>query len=293
MIGCKELCSFYTPIILIPLALLVCLGLGVTYYPMVVFVPLLMAFVDRLLFAGCQGRTLLFIAELSKFAIVFIGCYFPCYMNPFKGSLLMEFDYPGLILYFLIGFVFIPGLFLLQLIFFKKGTEELDVVLERDVVHGRGGKSNTVCILEGRGDIVPTVWKFFSEYFPGVFTAKKVSFYHKKPFHGVIEVGLVKSKLIISERPIEQKPTGFINFYRYRSARTSTDRSFQQHCQHLGYKPDIKFKVTNNVAVAEDAGMVNLIPVETPESTSEQKFVAIITKSYGKSFYFLKKIIKK
>ena len=278
-------------LMLIPLALLIFLSSDVNYYPMVIFVPLLMALVDRMFSVGCQGRRLLLIAELSKFLVVFIGCYFPYYINPllgFEGSLLMSFNYTRMTLFFFVGFVGLPALFFSQLIFSKKGTEELDVVLRREVVHGKDGKMNPACIQEGQGDIAPTSWKFLSDIFPGVFTTKKVSFYHKRSFLGVIEVGLEKTTAILTERPVEQTPTGFINFYRYRSGRNQTTKSFQQHCQHLGYKPYIKFKVMNDVA--DDAGMVNLIPVETPESTSEQKFVAIITKTYGKPSLSSKKI---
>ena len=289
LIDLKELCCYKAPLIIVGKVLLIIFTLDENYYPMVVFVPMLMAWVDRLQSGGCQELRFLFTFELSKFIVVLIGCYFPRYYNLFSGSLLMSFDYPGLALFFFVGFIAIPGLFFAQHFFSKKAAQELDLVLKREVIHGKAGKSNPVFIQEGQGDIVPTRWKILSVDFPSVFSNKKVPFYHSKSFLGVIEVGLTKSKYIFLVRPIEQMPTGYLHFYRYSSRRNPTSQYFPQHCQRLGYKPHIKFKVLNQRGYV---GMVNIIPVETPESTSEQKFVAIVTKSYGKPLFF-EKVMKK
>ena len=272
----QEIWKKKLPLVVGSLALMILLTLDNAYYPMVVFVPLLVAWIDRLQSHGCQWLPFLIINELIKFAIVLIGCYIPCYFAPFEENLLMGFNYLNLALFIFTGFILLPGLFFLQTLFSKKSQNKAKIVLIRKELHG-ASKSWPQMIQLGQGDIVATRERFFSRDRPDQYSMKKLLYYSPKLVSGVIEVEV--TKLIVRNERVLIRPTGNINFYTYKKRENPAASELPQHCQDLDYKPSIKFKALNR---GSEFAMLNLLPVETPECLTEQRFFAITLKSYGK-----------
>ena len=247
-----------------------------TFYPMVVFVPFLMAFVDRLQSFGCQHFRILIISEFSKFLIILVGCYVPFYISHLNFNLLMDFNYQNIAIFSSIGFILLPGLFYLRKYLSKRIIKNVDIELAREELHGKD-KDRPMMIQEGLGDIIPKRYKFLSKEFPHFYSSKKLPFYNPKSLLGVLEVEVIKI-LALNQEPMI-KPTGFLNIYTYKRKANPMASSLPQQCQELGYKPSIKFRVLNKL---QGIGSLNIIPVETPEASDEQRFVAITMNPYGK-----------
>ena len=273
----KEILWKKVPVILFSEVLLILLSLDLAYYPMVIFVPLLVAWIDRLQSRGCQRIQFLLLSEIIKFVITLIGCYCPYYIIPFQQTLLMGFDYCNLGLFIFVGFILLPTLFYLQLKFSSKPIKEAKIILFREELHGKNNRCPSL-IQEGQGDILLTKYRIGWVQLPHLYSNKKVLFYYSSSTRGVIEVE-VKQFEILNGRRKFLVSTGFINFYIYKSQTNLLAQSSPQHCQDLGYKPSFRIRVMkrNHLQL-----FLYLIPVETPEATNEQKFFAIIMESHGK-----------
>ena len=275
-----------SPLILVAACLLILVNLlGVENHLLIFFIPLVMALVDRSLSKSCQPLRGLLIFELSKFVIIFVGCFFPCYMIHTDNSLLMEFDYPNLALFFFVGFVALPGIFYLHIVFARKTIQTMEVELNRKELHGKS-RNNPICIQEGQGDIISTrscylknmIHDYISFYFN-----KKVVFYHPNFFVGVIEADFEMRRTHAGA--IKAKQTGYLNFYFYEKRENRRAGSLVQHCKQLGYKPSLRFRISKRW---NDYRVLNLIPVESPEATSAQRFIAVVmTKTSKLIFSFL------
>ena len=273
----KELCKKKGALVFVSMVLLTLLTIDMSYYPMVVFVPLLMAWLDRLQSRGCQPLRLLLILEMAKFTFILLGCYFPCSVIPDRYSLLMVFNYQNLSLFCFLGYILLPGLFFIQMVFSRKSIKRLRLELIRQEIHGNRSKNNPICIQKGQGDVIMKEFNLLSKKYPDPYFGKKVAFYCPTSFLGVIEVELTKAR--VPYKGLSLTPTGYLNFFRYKTRKDPLASSMPQHCEELGYRASIKFKVSNE---SRDHQKVNIIPVETPESTSNQKFIAIVLDNSGK-----------
>ena len=273
----KEIAKKKAPLMLLTETLLVLLTPDAAYYPMVMLVPFLMAFVDRLQSYSCQDIIILIPFEYFRYIIVIARCYLPWYVFPVQYNLLMEFNYPNIALYLFIGFILIPALFLLHVLLSKKSVKEAKLVLIRREIHGKT-RNCPMMIQEGQGDIIPTCYTEVSYEHPHEYSNKKWVYEYPNSTRGVIEVEI---KVIAVIRGITHLfSTGFINFYNYKSTRGRSFPSLPQHCQNIrGLKPSIRFRVLNK---GNGVLHLSIIPVETPEATNEQRFFAISLKSCGK-----------
>ena len=273
----KEICPKKVPLVLLSGLLLYLLTINPVYYPMTIFVPLLMAFLDRLQSHGCQQLNFLMLSELSKFTLILVVCYVPGYIIPSLHNLLMDFNLYSICLYVLVGFVIIPGLFLIENLLSRKSVKQSKTVFYREELHGRG-RDRPMLIQKGQGDILPTLCKLSSRETPHTYYNKKLWFHYPSSMPGIVEVEVIKTGEIRGITSI--RVTGKINFYTYRRRTSEFGSSMPQQCQDLGYRPSYRFKTLNKLDPIYE---VDVIPVETPEATSEQKFITIFVNSYGKS----------
>ena len=252
--------------------ILILLTLNLNYFLMALFLPLLMAWVDRLQSLGCYSVPILMFNELSKYAIMFIGCYIPSYLLEFENTLLMGFNYQNLSIYLVTGFILIPGLFLVQACFTKKSVKKAKLVLVGKELHGRR-RDLPMLIQKGQGDIISTrQWNILFDPFPH--RPDRFAFYHPKSFLGVLELEL------------QQDPrfrTGVINFYTYRRRLNPLAAQLPQRCQDLGYKPSIRFQILKKQPIGREIYHLYIIPVEVSEASDSQRLVVLIMELYGKS----------
>ena len=272
----KELCRKKGALMIATEILLVLASINPNYFPMALFIPMLMAFFDRLQSLGCHSLRILLANEMTKYTLILVGCFVPCYLSHFEETLLMEFDYPTTALYIFIGFVLIPAMFLTQKYLSRRSLGVADLVLYRKELHGRS-QDRPMLIQKGQGDIIRAgFWKLPDYHIPQ--RPDKFAFYHPRSFLGVLELELVKSA---NGRDTSFR-TGILNFYSYRRRGNPLAGKSPQRCQDLGYRPSIRFKILKNQEADHVYYHGYIIPVEISEAPGTPRLVVLVIDSYSK-----------